>query len=63
LTTDEVELPLELVLDEWLEPLPPHALTIPAETTNKAIRRNVTSHLVAVAIVRRAARRPRTRRG
>jgi hypothetical protein len=61
-TSDEVEAPPELVLDEWLELLPPHALNIAAETTNSAISRSATSHLAAVAIVRQVAYRLRTRR-
>ena len=62
LTTEAVKTCLEPVLDEWLERLPAHALSIAAETTNSAINRGVTSHLAAVAIVRQVACWLRTRR-
>jgi hypothetical protein len=60
-TSEEVEAAPELVLDEWLELVPPHALNIAADATNSAISRSVTN-LAAVAIVRQVAYGRRARR-
>ena len=62
LTAEEVDFAPEPEFEEWLELLPPQALSSAAETTESTIRRISTSRLVAVAIITRAACRIQTRR-
>lgn len=59
---EEVDFPPEPEPEDWLELLPPHALSSAAETTASTIRRTTTIRLVAVAIITRAGCRLRTRR-
>ena len=61
-TADEVEAPCVPEFDVWLEPLPPHALSSPAHATESVSRRIATILPLAVAMIKRGARRGRARR-
>ncbi len=62
LTAEVVDFLPEPEPEEWLELLPPHALSSAAETTDSTIKRITAIRLVAVAAITQAGCRLRTRR-